>query len=72
MEEGWKWLRLRAEHSKAAIWALFAKVQAHSRFKEFRDYSPATGANAVSFIDITVILPSELSLDMAANAIVTE
>ena len=36
--------------------------------KEFRANPPVPEARAVSFIDdITVILPPELSLDMAAN-----
>ena len=40
---------------------------------EFRAYPPVPGARAVSFIDdITVILPPELSLDMAAIGKVTE
>ena len=41
--------------------------------KEFRASSPVPGARAVSFIDdITVILPPELSLDLAAIGKVTE
>ena len=41
--------------------------------KEFRVIPPVPGARAVSFIDdITVILPPELSLDMAAIGKVTE
>ena len=41
--------------------------------KEFRANPPVPGARAVSFIhDITVILPPELSLDMAAIGKVTE
>ena len=41
--------------------------------KEFRANPPVPGARAVSFIDdITVILPPELSLDMAAVGKVTE
>ena len=41
--------------------------------KEFRANPPVPGAKAVSFIDdITVILPSKLSLDMAAIEKVTE
>ena len=41
--------------------------------KEYRANPPVPGARAVSFIDdITVILPPELSLDMAAIGKVTE
>ena len=41
--------------------------------KEFRANPPVPGARAVSFIDdITVILPPELPLDMAAIGKVTE
>ena len=41
--------------------------------KEFGANPPVTGAKAVSFIDdITVILPPELSLDVAAVGKVTE
>ena len=41
--------------------------------QEFRDNPPVPGARAVSFIDnITVILPPELSLDMAAIGKVAE
>ena len=41
--------------------------------KEFRAYPPVPGARAVSLIDdITVILPPELSLDMASIGKVTE
>ena len=41
--------------------------------KEFRANPPVPGTRAVSFIDdITVILPPELSLDMAAKGEVTE
>ena len=41
--------------------------------KEFRANPPVPGARAVSFIDhITVILPPELTLDMAAIGKVTE
>ena len=41
--------------------------------QEFRPNPPVPGARAVSFIDdITVILPPELSLDMAAIEKVTE
>ena len=41
--------------------------------KEFKSHSPVPGARVVSFIDdITVILPPELSLDMAAIGTVTE
>ena len=39
--------------------------------KEFRANPPVPGARAVSFIDITVILPPDLSLDMAAIGKVT-
>ena len=42
-------------------------------FKRFRANPPLPGARAVSFIDdIPVILPPELSLDMAAIGKVTE
>ena len=41
--------------------------------KEFTINPPVTGARAVSFIDdIKVILPPELSLDMAAIGKITE
>ena len=40
--------------------------------KEFKADPPVPGARAVSFIDITVILPPERSLDMAARGKVTE
>ena len=41
--------------------------------KEFKSQPPVPGARVVSFIDdITVILPPELSLDMAAIGTVTE
>ena len=41
--------------------------------KEFRAFPPVPGARAVSFIDdITVILPPEISPDMAAIEKVTE
>ena len=40
--------------------------------KEFRANPPVPGARAVSFIDITVILPPELSLDMAVIGKITE
>ena len=40
--------------------------------KEYRANPPVPGARAVSFIDITVILLPELSLDMAAIGKVTE
>ena len=40
--------------------------------KEFRANPPVPGARAVSFIDITVILPPELSLDMTAIGKITE
>ena len=41
--------------------------------KEFRDNPPVPGARAVSVIDdITIILPPDLSLDMAAIGKVTE
>ena len=40
--------------------------------KEFRANPPVLGARVVSFINIAVILPPELSLDMAAIGKVTE
>ena len=40
--------------------------------KEFRANPPVPEARVVSFIDITVILPPELTLDMAAIGKVTE
>ena len=60
---------LRGEDSKAETRAPFAIVlRPLEILKEFKSQPPVPGAlTVVSFIDITVILPLELSLDIAAS-----
>ena len=63
----------RGEHQGFNLGPLCYNAGSLKILKEFRANPPGPGARAVSFIDdITVILPSELSLDMAAIGKVTE
>lgn len=67
------WWSLRRSYDKAVTSALFALGQESLKIPEEIKLKPAVlGTGAVSFIDITGILPPEFSLNMAAITRVDE